>query len=77
MLGLDVCVEREGALRLCDPVTARVLPGYEEEHLARRTAEDRAEREAATRKAAEARVAELEARMGDLCSGRAASGNGG
>ena len=77
VLGLDVCVEREGALRLRDPVTAQVLPGYEEEHLARRTAEDRAEREAAARaseavarKAAEARVAELEALVREMRSGR-------
>ena len=69
VLGLDVCVEREGGLRLRDPVTARVLPGYEEEHLARKA-------ETAAREATEARVAELEALVRKLRSGRASSGHG-
>ena len=90
VLGLDVCVEHDGGLRLRDPVTAQVLPGYEEEHLAREAetaareaAEVRAEREAAgrateatARQAAEARVAELDALVRELRSGRAPSGNG-
>ena len=59
--GLDVRVARGGGLSLRDPVSAEVLPGYEQEHLARKAAEARAEREAAARKVAEARVAELEA----------------
>ena len=76
VLGLDVCANRGGGMRLRDPVTAGVLPGYEEEHLARAAAETRAEQEAAARKAAEARVAELEALVRELRDGRAASGNG-
>ena len=56
VLGLDLCVERGGALSLHDPVRGRALPGYEEEHVAR--------------EAAEARVAELEALVRGLRDGR-------
>ena len=90
VLGLDVCVERGGALRLYDAVTGKVLPGYEEEHVARKAetaareveqaareaAEARAEQEAAARKAAEVRVAELEALVRELRGGCAPSGAG-
>ena len=68
VLGLDLCVERGGALRLCDPVTAEALPGYEEEHVARKA-------ETVARKAAEARVAELEALVRELRGGRVPPGD--
>ena len=81
VLGLDVCVERGGALCLFNPVTGQALPGYEEEHVARkaevvarRAAEVRLERETAARKAAEARVSELEALVQELRSGRTRPG---
>ena len=62
-LGLDLWVKgRE--MRFRDPVTGLDLLGHREEHIARRSAEVRAEREAVMRQAAEARVAELEALIG-------------
>ena len=73
VLGLDLRVERGGALCLHDPVTGTALPGYEEEHVARkaetaaREAETAARKaEIAARKAAEARVAELEALVREM-----------
>ena len=62
VLGLDLRVERGGALSLQDPVRGRALPGYEEEHVAR--------------EAAEARVAELEAQVQELRGGRSSPGGG-
>ena len=62
-LGLDLWV-KGGEMRFRDPVAGLDLLGHCEEHAARRSAELRAEREAAARKAAEARVAELEALIG-------------
>ena len=66
---------------LYNPVTGQALPGYEEEHVARnaeavtrRAAEVRLERETAARKAAEARVSELEALVQELRSGRTRPG---
>lgn len=55
VLGLDLRTA-DGQLRLHDPATGRDLPSSEE-------LEDRVEQEARARRAAEARVAELEARM--------------
>ena len=62
-LGLDLWA-RGGEMRFRDPETGLDLLGHHEEHVSRRNAEDRAEREAAARQAAEARVAELEALIG-------------
>ena len=62
VLGLDLRVERGGALCLYDPAAGTALPGYEEEHVAR--------------KAAEARVAELEALVRELRGGRSSPGGG-
>ena len=76
-LGLDLWA-KGGKMRFRDPETGLDLLGHDEEHAraereaaARRSAEARAEREAvarqreaALRQAAEARVAELEARIG-------------
>ena len=66
-LGLELRTQG-GEMRFRDPVTGQVLLSQYEEHAARREAEARAnavaaraEREAAALKAAEARVAELEA----------------
>ena len=67
VLGLKLRV-RAGELRFRDRETGEELPSYAEGEAARRAAETRAEREADARKAAEARVAELEAtlhRMGE------------
>ena len=62
-LGLELWAKgRE--MRFRDPVTGLDLLGHHEEHASRRNAEVRAEREAAARQAAEARVAELEALIG-------------
>ena len=41
VLGLDLRVERGGALCLYDPAAGKTLPGYEEEHVARKAAEAR------------------------------------
>lgn len=54
VLGLDLRVA-QGRLRFCDPTTEQDLPSSEE-------LEERAEQQAAARRAAEARVPELEAR---------------
>ena len=70
VLGLELRAKGE-EMRFHDPATGETLLSYDEEHTARRTAEARAEEEAAARReeaaarrAAEARVAELEARLG-------------
>ncbi len=52
-----------GALRLFDPATSQYLLSYSEIEQARQKAEQRALNEAAARKSAETRVAELEARL--------------
>ena len=63
VLGLDVRVERNGALRLRDPLTGEDLLSYDEEHDGRRAAEARARKEVAARRATEARAKqEAEAR---------------
>ena len=76
VLGLDLRVERGGTLCLYDPVTGKALPGYEEEHVARRA--ETAAREAAEARAAEAetRVAELESLVRELRGGRSSPGGG-
>jgi len=69
VLGFDVRLE-EGTLRFYDPVTGQKLLSHAEieqalraVEQARREAEERAGREEAARQAAEARIAELEARL--------------
>ena len=57
-LGLELLANRSGELRFRDPLTGKLLPGPEEFEAA-------LEREAAARRTAEARVAELEALLGD------------
>ena len=66
VLGLQVVVTGGGEFRFRDPVTGEYLRSPQEEHdraeqeaAARRAADARAEREAAARRAAEARIAEL------------------
>ena len=61
VLSLDVTVEHDGALWICDPVTGQVLLGHAGEH--------------AARKAAEARVTELEALVRELRGGRTSPGD--
>ena len=70
VLGLDLRAKPGGEMRFHDPVSGEDLLSHVEEGIARRVAELRAEREAAARRAAEARVAELEARLRDGRSGR-------
>ncbi len=62
VLGLDLRLE-EGVLRFHDPRTGRKLLSYREAEQARLAAEANAAREMALRQAAEARLAELEARL--------------
>ena len=69
VLGLEVTLE-EGRLRFVDPATGQRLLTHQEteqarhdEAQARRVAEERAAQETALRQAAEARIAELEARL--------------
>lgn len=62
VLGLDVRLE-EGTLRFYDPGTGQKLLSHAEIEQARREAEERAGRAEAARQAAEARIAELEARL--------------
>ena len=52
-------------MRFHDPATGEDLLSHYEQDAARQAATARAEREAAARRAAEARVAELEARLGE------------
>ena len=80
VLGLELRAQVGGAMRFHDPATGEDLLSHAEEHAARRAeaaayraeasareaAEIRAEREAAARQAAETRVAELEARLGEV-----------
>ena len=58
VLGLDVVVTGDGEFRFRDPVTGEYLRSPREEH-------NRAEREAAARRAAEERIAELLRERGD------------
>ena len=76
VLGLDMRVDRDGAMRMRDPVTGEELLTYDEEHDARLAEAAARKAEAAARKAAEARVAELEALVRELRSGREAPGSG-
>ena len=69
-LGLELRAQG-GEMRFRDPATGQILLSQYEEHVARRAAESRAdaaaalaEREAAARQVAEARIAELEALLG-------------
>ena len=61
VLGLDVGVDRTGAVCFYAPETGEALLSHAQERAAREAAEARAAEEAAARKAADARVAELEA----------------
>ena len=77
VLGLDVRVRQDGALRMSDPVTGQDLLTYDEENDSRRAAETRAgaaelraRQEVAARRASEARVAELQALVRELEGGR-------
>ncbi len=60
VLGLELRLTKRG-LRFYDPQTEQELPDLDETDDARQAAEERLDREAAARKVAEARVAELEA----------------
>ena len=60
VLGLDLVVRGDG-FRFRDPATGQLLLDHVEEALARQEAETARDREASARRAAEARVAELEA----------------
>ena len=62
VLGLDVRVDLDGALSLCDPETAEAYAGYAEERAARLEAE--------------AQVAELQARLREVQAGDPPPGNG-
>ena len=62
VLGLDLRLEH-GVLHFFDPMTGQRLLTYGEVQAARQQAEERARQEAAVRAAAEARIAELEARL--------------
>ena len=70
VLGLELRAKPGGEIRFHDPAAGRDLLSHEETHASWRAAEMRAEREATAREAAEARVAELEARLRDGRSGR-------
>ena len=79
MLGLEIRARAGGEMRFHDPATGEDLlshaeeraarleevAAHREESTARQAAVRQAEREAAARRAAEARVAELEARLGE------------
>ena len=74
--GLDVRVDGAGELHARNPVTGEQYLMPDEEHVARLEAELQARHEAAARAAAEAQVAELQARLRELRGGRAAAGDG-
>ena len=63
VLGLELHARAGGKVRFHDSVTGEDLLSHGETHAALRSARHRAEREATARRAAEARVAELEARL--------------
>ena len=63
VLGLELRAKAGGEMRFRDPAAGEDLLSHAEERTARRVAELRAEREAAARRAAEARISELEARL--------------
>ena len=67
--GLDVRVDRDGALSLCDPETAQAYGGYAEVYAG--YAEERA-----ARQEVEARVAKLEARLREMQAGSPPPGDG-
>jgi Uma2 family endonuclease len=62
ILGLELHLEAS-ELRFYDPATGQALLNHQETEQARQAAEDRAQREMNARQAAEARLAELEARL--------------
>ena len=62
VLGLELRLS-QGELRFVEPTTGRVLLSHQEAEYARQTAEARALQEAVARRAAEARLVELEARV--------------
>ena len=64
-LGLDLRVKGTH-MRFHDPATGQDLPTYREVHAAREAAAAQAEQEVAARRAAEARVAELEALLREV-----------
>lgn len=76
VLRLDIRLEH-GRLRFHDPATGRNLLTHQEAERARQEAEERVRQETAARQAAEARVAELEARLQALQSGRPSSPSAG
>lgn len=61
-LNLDLCWE-QGELRWYDPVAQRYLPSFDEERVARLTAEAQRDAAVARSDAAEARVRELEEQL--------------
>jgi len=63
VLGLELRAKAGGKMRFHDPTTGEELLSHRETHAALRSARHRAETEANARRAAEARVAELEARL--------------
>ena len=73
VLGLDVRVRQDGALRMSDPVTGQDLLTYDEENDSRRAAENRAGEEAAARMAAETRAGAAELRARQEVAARRAS----
>ena len=73
VLGLELRAKAGGEMRFRDPATGENLLSHGEEHAARQAAsaraeaaELRAEREAGARRAAEARIAKLESRLGAI-----------
>ena len=65
VLGLELRAKAGEEMRFHDPATGEDLLSHAEEHAARWSAERRAEAEHAARRAAEARIAELEARLAE------------
>ena len=65
VLGLELRAKAGGEMRFHDPATGEDLLSHDEKHAAWQAATARAEREAAARRGAEARVAELEKRLGE------------
>ena len=63
VLGLELRAKAAGKMRFHDPETDEELMSHGETHTALRSARHRAENEASARRAAEARIAELEARL--------------
>ena len=63
VLGLDLRVNREGGIRLRDPVSGEDIIAHDEVHDALRAETEARKAEAEARRTAEARIAELEALM--------------